>query len=159
MIYGKLDSPSTYFPLLGHPIWEEALGFLKKLPENPSLGIIQLRGNEMFVNVHTYATKLASLCRFEGHRNMIDVQYIISGGELVDWSLKEELIEDGVYDVERDFQFYQTPEEKSTTRVHLRPGYFGVFFPEDGHRPQIQDGSEIDVVKAVVKIHRNLFER
>ena len=47
---------------------------------------------------------------------------------------------------------------QSLTRVHLTAGYFGVFFPEDGHRPKINDGIHKGVLKAVVKIHRALLD-
>jgi biofilm protein TabA len=179
MIYGKLDTPSTYTPIIGHPVWEEALAALRGLDANSPLGITELRGKDMFINVHTYETLPESECRFEGHRDMIDVQYIIEGGELIDWVLKEELEEDGEYLVEKDFQYYQAPEGSSQesgvgnqesgvrslggavqplTRVHLKAGYFGVFFPEDGHRPKLNDGLNEGVLKAVVKINRKLLE-
>jgi YhcH/YjgK/YiaL family protein len=184
MLYAKLDTPSTFTPLLGHPIWEEALAALSKLDENSPLGITELRGKDMFVNVHTYDTLPESECRFEGHRDMIDVQYIIKGGELVDWVLKSELKEDGAYLVEKDFQYYHPPVAdeveglnglkveggassphrytnpstiRPLTRLHLKAGYFGVFFPEDGHRPKLNDGIHKGVLKAVVKIHRALL--
>lgn len=169
MIYAKIDTPSTYTPLLGHPVWEEALTALRGLDEDSPLGITEIRGKDMFINVHTYETLPEDECRFEGHRDMIDVQYIIAGGELVDWVLKEELEEDGEYLVEKDFQYYAAPEgrgqesggrrqELNQTRIHLLSGYFGVFFPEDGHRPKLNDGIHKGVYKAVVKIHRKLLE-
>lgn len=181
MIYAKLNTPSTYTPLIGHPVWEEALAALRELTEDSPLGIIELRGKDMFINVHTYETLPAEECRFEGHRDMIDVQYIIAGGELVDWVLKEELQADGEYLEEKDFQYYAAPEasviedskwrmaddgegemasddEMPLTRVHLKAGYFGVFFPEDGHRPKQNDGIHKGVYKAVVKINRALLD-
>ncbi len=168
MIYAKLDTPSTYTPLIGHPVWEEAFEALRKLTADSPLGIIELRGKDMFINVHTYDTLPEEECRFEGHRDMIDVQYIIAGGELVDWILKEELEADGEYLVAKDFQYYAAPDSGSQesgvrsqatlTRVHLKAGYFGIFFPEDGHRPKLNDGIHTGVYKAVVKIHRKLLE-
>jgi biofilm protein TabA len=157
MIFAKLNSPSIYTPLIGHPVWELGLSFLQELNELSSPGITELRGNKMFVNVHTYLTKTELDCRFEGHRNMIDLQYIIKGGELIDWYLKEELEEDGLYDVEKDFQFYKCPTNLSGSRISLKTGHFAIFFPEDGHRPQINDGQNDSVLKAVVKIDRELF--
>ena len=174
MLYAKLNTLSTYTPLLGHPVWEAALAALRKLDKNSPLGITELRGKDMFVNVHTYETLPESECRFEGHRDMIDVQYIIWGGELVDWVLKAELEEDGEYLVEKDFQYYTAQQgrgqesegsglglgvspSQSQTRLHLTAGYFGVFFPEDGHRPKQNDGIHKGVLKAVVKINRALL--
>ena len=57
MIFAKLKNSSTYSPLIGHPVWEEAFVFLRDLNEDSSLGITELRGNKMFVNVHEYQTK------------------------------------------------------------------------------------------------------
>ncbi|MDQ8193289.1 YhcH/YjgK/YiaL family protein [Coraliomargarita sp. SDUM461004] len=158
MLYGKLDTPSTYLPLLGHPIWEEALNALRQLDAGSPLGVQELRGKDMFINVHTYDTLIESDCRFEGHRDMIDVQYIIQGGEYVDWMLKSELLQDGSYQEATDFQYYKTPTRRLSTRVHLRAGYFAIFFPEDGHRPQLSDGVAPSVYKAVVKINRALLD-
>lgn len=157
MIYAKLDSPSTYLPLIGHPVWDEAIEVLRQLTTESPLGIIEIRGKDMFVNVHTYDTKKRSDCRFEGHRDTIDVQYIIEGGELVDWIFKTELQEDGKYLPEKDFQYYLPPTELPATQLHLKAGYFGIFFPQDGHRPKVNDGTNTGVLKAVVKINRALF--
>ncbi len=157
MIFGKLNNPSTYKPLIGHPVWKLALDFLSKLNEQSTRGITELRDDKLFVNVHKYATKHELDCRFEGHQNMIDVQYIIKGGEFIDWHLKEDLVADGPYDDEKDFQFYKCPSKLSGTRINLKAGYFAIFFTEDGHRPQINDGVNESVLKAVVKIHRQLL--
>ena len=157
MIFAKLKNPSSYKPLIGHSVWEQALEFLRELNEQSPLGITQLRGDKLFVNVHTYLTKSDEDCRFEGHRDMIDLQYIINGGEFIDWHLKEDLVAEGVYDEGKDFQFYKCPTILSGTRISLKTGHFAVFFPEDGHRPQINDGINDSVLKAVVKIHRELL--
>ena len=157
MIFAKLKNSSTYQPLIGHPVWDQALGFLRELNEQSSLGITELRDDKLFVNVHKYATKPELDCRFEGHKNMIDVQYVIKGGEFIDWYLKEDLVRDGPYNDEKDFQFYKYPSKLSGTRISLQAGYFAIFFPEDGHRPQINDGQNDSVLKAVVKIHQGLL--
>ena len=157
MIFAKLKNSSTYSPLIGHPVWEEALSFLREVNEESTLGITEMRSDKMFLNVHTYQTKPESDCRFEGHHNMIDVQFIIKGGEFTDWHLKENLVADGAYDIEKDFQYYKCPSKLSGTRISLQAGHFAIFFPEDGHRPQINDGQNDSVLKAVVKIHRELL--
>jgi biofilm protein TabA len=157
MIFGKLKNPSTYKPLVGHPVWKQALDFLSELNEQSILGITELIDDKLFVNVHEYATKHELDCRFEGHQNMIDVQYIIKGGEFIDWHLKEDLMTDGPYDEEKDFQFYKCPSNLSGTRINLKAGYFAIFFTEDGHRPQINDGKNDSVLKAVVKINGELL--
>lgn len=157
MIYGKLDTTSTYLPLLGNEVLDQAFDALSKLNDKSPIGITHLRDDLMYMNVHTYSTKPRNDCRFEGHRDMIDVQYMISGGELIEWVLKANLIEDGEFDEDRDFQYYHRPESPSPTQVRLAPGHFGIFFPEDGHCPKIADGTHDSVYKAVVKIHKSLL--
>lgn len=158
MIFGHIDASSTYTPLISHPVWSEAFSALRSLTTESELGITELRGEQMFLNVHGYDTKPAVDCRFEGHREMIDLQYMIRGGELIDWVLKQELQADGDYLAERDFQYYHRPSCPPLTRLHLRPRHFAIFFPEDGHCPMIHDGTHDSVFKAVVKIHRSLLE-
>ena len=51
MIFAKLKNPSTYKPLIGHPVWDLALGFLHKVNERSPLGITLLKGEKMFMNV------------------------------------------------------------------------------------------------------------
>lgn len=157
MIFGKLKNFSSFYLKPNHLIWSKVLNFLLNLSPNSPLGITELIGNNLLVNVHSYSTKPESNCRFEGHQNMIDVQYIIKGGEFIDWYSKEDLEVDGPYDEETDFQFYACPSKLSGTRIALKAGYFAIFFPEDGHRPQINDGQNDSVLKAVVKIHRELL--
>jgi YhcH/YjgK/YiaL family protein len=157
MIFGHIDEPSTFLPLSSHPMWSEAFAALAALDRDSPLGVTELRGEKMFVNVHTYETKPAEQCRFEGHRDMIDVQFMIDGGECIEWVLKEQLEADGDYLPERDFQYFHRPARPSLSRVHLLPRHFGIFFPEDGHCPKIHDGIHPSVFKAVVKIHRSLI--
>ena len=156
MIFSKLKNPSTHQPLIGHPVWEQALGFLLELNEESPLGITELRGDKLFVNVHTYLTKSDEDCRFEGHRNMIDLQYVIKGGEFIDWHLKDDLVMDGPYD-EKGLPVLQMSIKTFRYPLKSRSRLLCNFFPEDGHRPQIKDGKNDSVLKAVVKIHRELL--
>ncbi len=158
MIFGKLLEVRTH-PVFGHDnIWRDAFSALASLTRRSPLGVTPLRGDSMFINVHTYKTKMLEDCRFEGHRNMVDVQFVIEGGEYIDWVDKSELVEDGEYLVGNDFQYYKNPLSTPGTRLHLQAGHVGVFFPQDGHRPQINDGMSPGVLKAVVKIHRKLLD-
>lgn len=158
MIYGPIDHAEEIgFPLC-NPVWTRSLAALQALHPDSQPGITEFEGGRHYLNVHTYETKPLEQCRYEGHRDMIDVQYMIRGGELIEWVLKDDLEEDGPYLSERDFQYYHRPAAPVPTRVRLAPGHFGIFFPEDGHCPKIHDGVHDSVFKAVVKIHRSLLE-
>ena len=155
MLFARLDTSSTYLPLQKHPIWEKALEALHGLDMTSELGTEWLIPERMYLNVHTYATRVREQCLFEGHRQMIDIQYMIHGGELIEWAIKADLQPANDYNASKDFQPFLRPD--TATQLHLTSGHFAVFFPEDGHCPQIQDGKYSEVHKAVVKIDHRLF--
>jgi YhcH/YjgK/YiaL family protein len=157
MIFGDLAWRTNYAPLFSQSPWREAWEFITALPEDPELGITELQGERLYVNVHTYATKPVEACNFETHRHTVDLQVVLRGGEYIDWMPRECLQPAGEWDAEKDFQFYQPPQVTPSTRVHLTAGRYVVFYPNDGHRPQMQDGRHDSLVKAVAKIHTSLL--
>ncbi len=159
MLFGNLLSPTTYYPLVNHPIWDEAFSTLRSLSLNTPLGTTYLKEEMMFLNVHQYPTKPRVKCRFEGHRNMIDLQYMIQGAEIIDWADKSKLIAEEPYDREKDIEYFIGPKDVCMTQLHLQSGQFAIFFPDDAHRPQISDDIESFVYKAVIKIDKELLDR
>lgn len=157
MITGKLNEPETYGFLMNHAVWKEAFDWLKVLPENPEPGIHAIRNNnEMFANVHGYAPIPREQCRYESHRKYVDLQYVIRGGELIEWQLAGKLNTDGGYDAEKDLQFYRLGESK--TVIHKLPGHFSIYYPPDAHLPKMHDGIHDDIFKLVIKIQRSLLD-
>ncbi len=157
MLLSHIDHPSTYQPLAGSDIWQQALDWIKTYAHDAKEGIYELRGQDMFVNVHGYDTLPEDQCRFESHRQYIDLQYCIRGGERIAWQLTSELITDGGYNPDKDFQYHKTTT--ATTILTLTPGCFAVFYPEDGHRPKQYDGVNQRVWKLVVKIREECCPR
>lgn len=156
MLFGHLSTPATYDRLAHQPALQQALAWLRTMPEDQPEGIVELAGRDMYVNVHGYATLPREDCRFESHRRYVDLQYCIRGGELIDYCLLDRLPGNSGYDAEKDFIFHQPPAEYSTLR--MTPGDFGIFFPDDAHRPKVHDGRNAAVHKLVVKIDLKLFQ-
>jgi len=154
LIFGHIDNPITYQPLLKNKIWLEALEWIKNNVDNTSGGIYELHGKDMYVNVHDYETLPLKSCRFESHRRYIDLQYCISGGEKIAWKPVADLKKDGEYDEKKDFQFYLSDIPGNI--LTFVPGTFGIFFPEDGHQPKVFDGGNTRVKKLVFKVN-NIF--
>src|SRR5439155_23683956 len=98
MIHGHLHTPDAFAPLLLHPVWKEAFEFLKSLPAQPAKGIHPIRGEDMYVNVMEYATLPREQCHFESHRKYVDLQYTITGSEVIEWRRSGELETAGRYD-------------------------------------------------------------
>ena len=157
MLFARLDAPSTFLALKDDPIWDQAIKALGNLTSESPLGTEWLIPEQMYLNVHTYFTKPRKDCLFEGHQKFIDIQYMIKGGELIDWAIKSDLKPVDAYDQLRDFQSFLPPQ--TSTCLHLLSGHFAVFFAEDAHCPQISDGTHPEVYKAVVKIDHQLFEK
>jgi len=157
MLFGKLDAPGTYVELLRHPIWREALDWIRGMPTDPPIGIQELRGSSMYVNVHGYETEPREKRRYESHRRYVDLQYGIRGGELIDWLPIEELEPSDEYNASKDVRHYRLPSAPGAT-FWLWPGSFAIFFPGDGHMPKVSDGINARVDKLVIKIDGKLLK-
>lgn len=156
MLCGHLDSPGTYSTWLTHPVWREALRWLREMPAGQPPGIYQLKGDDMFVNVHGYDTKPRENCRYESHRRYVDLQYCISGGEIVDWQPTALLQATDDYNATKDVVHYAIPATAGA-ELRMTARRFAIFFPCDGHMPKIADGAQSRVEKLVIKIDERLL--
>jgi YhcH/YjgK/YiaL family protein len=117
---------------------------LKTLPT----GKYAIDGDNIFALVSEYKTKSESEGKLEAHRKYLDVQYLISGEELMGYTpLGGQKILDS-YKEENDIVFFTG--DKSFTKVS--EGMFAIFFPEDVHMPGISTGKISDVKKLVIKV-------
>lgn len=147
MILDTLENAAKYAGLkMGI---SEAFGFLDQpgLAELPD-GKYEIMGDHVFALVARENGRAVSDGELEGHRNYIDIQYVISGDESMGWSPREGLIHSVEYDAEKDLEFFQG-EPQSLVRVP--PGSFAVFLPTDAHLPLLGEGA---IHKVVVKVKR-----
>jgi len=151
MIYGHLDIPATYACLVAHPTWRQAFDWLRQLPDRPALGIHPIDGEELYANIMEYETLPREQCRFESHAKYIDLQFTISGLELIDCAWSSHLAPDGGFSAEKDLQFY-LPADPLTT-LFMGPRHFAIFFPCDAHRPKVRTAGPASAFKLVVKIN------
>lgn len=117
---------------------------LKSLPT----GKFPIDGENIFALVSEYQTKSESGGKLEAHRKYIDVQYIISGEELMGYAPLggQKVLEP--YKEENDIVFFTG--DKSFTKVSA--GMFAIFFPEDVHMPGINTRKISNVKKLVIKV-------
>jgi YhcH/YjgK/YiaL family protein len=131
--------------------WDKAFEFLK----NSKLSTLELMrydidGDNLFATPSEYLTKNKEDANFEAHRKYIDIQYVISGKELIGIapvSLQDQILEP--YDSTRDIEFMTVTRD---TEVTATPDRFFIFFPSDAHRPSLKDGENSRVRKIVVKV-------
>ena len=155
MIHGYLKESSQYIELLRAEIWREAFAAIACLTPDSPLGITQLRGPHLYINVHTYETAQEDACNWESHRHTIDLQYIISGSEGIGLAQLQDLGAPTGYREEKDTLSYQ--QRAADSLLLLKPGGWAIFFPRDPHKPKIASGIDTRVLKAVVKIDESLL--
>ena len=150
MIIDTLENSEKYY--LVHKNLQKAFDAIKNtLDKDMPVGKYEIDGKDLFISVQEYDTKLEENARFEAHRKYIDIQYIVSGEEVVEVTDLSKTSVKTAYNEEKDVEFYS-----ATARVwrgSLTAGEYGIFFPNDVHRPAIAvDGAPAPVKKILVKI-------
>ena len=134
------------------PCLQKALSFLRwtnvsELAE----GKVEIEGERIYALVQCYDTLAADKLKLEFHRKFIDVQYIVSGEEVIGWASVERVAITEAYDEEKDIAFGTAPLGE-VTPVHLSAGQLVVLYPEDAHAPKLAAGKPSPVKKIVVKV-------
>ena len=113
-----------------------------------SAGKYPIDGENIFALVSEYKTKPESEGKLEAHKKYIDVQYVISGEELMGYVPLggQRILEQ--YKEENDIVFFTG--DKSFTKVSA--GMFAIFFPEDVHMPGICVEKKSKIKKLVIKV-------
>jgi biofilm protein TabA len=132
---------------------KEAIDFLRMdNMENLADGRTAINGQRVFALVQRYETKkIKGEPKFEYHRKYIDIQYIVSGEEVIGWAPAERVAITEPYDSEKDVCFGRVPEGE-VTPLYLRSGQMAVLYPEDGHAPGLAAERPSKVMKVVIKI-------
>jgi YhcH/YjgK/YiaL family protein len=157
MIFSTITHTESMSVFAGLPALGRALDWIRTQAASAELGITELEGRDLFMNVCEYKTQSREACAWESHRHTADVQYCIEGAECIDWSAPMPSVEPERYEAERDFEFWPKAIEPSTS-VALLPGSFVVFLPGELHRPMIDCGASGRIRKAVAKIDIRLLE-
>ncbi|MBU2540183.1 YhcH/YjgK/YiaL family protein [Patescibacteria group bacterium] len=114
-------------------------------------------GRDVVMNLFSYQTKKLKEKKAEVHKKYIDIQYVISGTELIGLGFnnpQNELLEE--YNEEKDCTFYKKIENEHFLVINR--GMFVIFFPTDIHRPGCIFNEKSDIRKMVIKILVNKYE-
>lgn len=150
MIVSDLEHIERQLPMTAS--FKKAIEFLRR-PESSALpdGRVDVDGDFVFALPQRYETALAETPRFEHHRKYIDIQFIVSGEEIIGWAPAERMTVTEAYDPGKDIAF-GTAKAGETTPVCLRAGQMAILFPEDGHAPRLAAGEPSAVHKIVMKV-------
>lgn len=93
---------------------------------------------DVFVISETVEGKSKSDALLESHRNFIDVQLCRNNVDNMGWTSIKDCTDVKEDIVERDLIFYNNKVQK---HISVGPDNFVIFFPWDGHAPNIGEGS------------------
>jgi biofilm protein TabA len=127
----------------------EILQFLKE-HDAAALPVTELEimGRDLFVRPSEYLTRAPAEGRFETHEVYADLQYIVSGAEIMQVVPSDRLTPVTPYDAKTDFRFFTADQD--ITDLIVRAGEFTVFFPGEAHKPMCQRGEGPEFVKKLV---------
>ncbi|HEY3389708.1 MAG TPA: YhcH/YjgK/YiaL family protein [Prolixibacteraceae bacterium] len=148
MIIDRIENASLYSPL-GSGI-AEALEYIKNNKLNTiDSGSYDIREGKLRMIVNEYEQKCTDRTTMEAHRKNIDVQYWVSGSELMGYApLKSQTILEP-YNEEKDFSNYASA---GASFSKLEPGMFAIYFPTDLHTAVMDSNCDSKVRKIVFKV-------
>ena len=149
MIYDNLQNIELYKGL-SKDIYE-GLNFLRQAEPDMENGVYQLSPRVKAI-VSEYETMKDNEYGYEAHKKFIDIQSVLKGEEKVCCSPIERLKEIKPYSGEIDAAFYMEDIITQPSSLFLHPGIFAIFFPQDGHMPQLCVEEPMLVKKIVVKV-------
>lgn len=152
MVYDSLQNIEQYKGL-SDDIYE-GLMFLKNADPEISKGVYQVNPRVKAI-VSEYETKRVNEYGYEAHKRFIDIQCVLKGEEKVACFPIERLKETKPYSEEIDAAFYTSDINHQPSYLSLLPGYFAIFFPQDGHMPQLCVNEPMSVKKVVIKVELN----
>lgn len=146
MIVDAIENFEKYTSL--HPLFVHVLEFLEScdLHALETGTMRELRGRDLFVKIAQTKPKKKEDAKLEGHERYIDIQIPLSDTEIMGYASVKHCVPLDSYDAEKDVTFF---EGLADSYIAVTPGMFAIFFPQDGHAPEI---STKGVKKAVIKV-------
>ncbi len=150
MVFDNLKNCELYYGL--HPRFQEAFDFIKKaISEDLAAGKYEIDGKDLWASVQEYTSKLETEAKAEAHKNYIDIQYIVSGTEVIEGFDIDKATPKSEYNDVKDVMFYE--DNVNSTKGILNADEYGIFFPRDVHKPGMcLNGKQDTVKKIVVKV-------
>lgn len=146
MIIDNIRNDRRYYTV--DPRFIDAFSFLKRgdLAHLPD-GRYDIDGARIYATISRMAGKGRGGTLLESHRKYIDIQFAVTGTDVVGWKEREKCgrIREA-YDSRKDCVVY---DDEADSWIVLSPGTFIVFFPDDAHAPC---GGAGDLHKVVLKV-------
>ncbi len=154
MIHTEINSQESVLLQKKYPALATAIQWIKEKAESLPEGSYPL-GDGIIGMVQGYKTRPLEESKFESHIENIDIQYSISGEEIMGWEDLSKLTVKTPYNSDKDVTLYDIPEKYQ--QLILSPKHMVLLFPEDGHMPKLMVNQPEEVRKVVVKIAMSLL--
>lgn len=128
------------------PGLEEAIAAANALTDLEPRTVPLSGSNKILVQQGTTKTNVGQ--EIEAHREFLDIQYLLEGGETVGWAPIEKLTPAGEFNTAKDKGMYTG----DCDYMFIQPGYCYVVFPEDGHMPGVHLDTPVNYRKLVIKL-------
>ncbi len=149
MILDTLDQAARYSAL--SPRFHKAFAFLRTVTDQKAPGRYEIDGEEVYAFVQRHATKPVEERQYEAHKKYIDIQFMLSGREVMYWApLPLMKVVTMPFDESKDAALFALIPEG--VPVQVREGQYAIFYPEDAHIPSCAWGAPAEVLKVVVKV-------
>jgi biofilm protein TabA len=134
---------------LNKAVWDSAFAFMKRNDlVNMPKGKYNIDSPYVYASITDDPSKDFEKTNWESHRRYIDLQYIVTGEEVIGLNPVAQSTVTKPYDEKKDVANYSAEGQM----LHSVPGTFFLFFPSDAHRPNITPGGNKPVKKLVIKI-------
>lgn len=145
----SVNARRFYLQYHKHPDWwEKAFVFLnRKDLTSLAPGNYPIAGEDVYASVSTYVPKDFDKTQWESHRKYADIQCMIEGEEKIGEAPVSKLTLTVPYNETKDAANYKGPGKYYIAK----PGTFFIFFPGEGHRPNIKaHAADTAMVKKIV---------
>ena len=151
MIIDNINNCEKYYDV--NPRFRKAFEFIKKaVEENLGVGKYEIDGTDVYASVMENVTRDEAECKYEGHKNYIDIQFIASGIEVMQFADISRMSSNTEYIQERDIMHFNNFDKASIAVI--KDNEYAIFFPNDIHKPGVAfDEKKMHVKKIVVKVH------
>jgi YhcH/YjgK/YiaL family protein len=147
MLYDHIENAATYYKL--SPRIEAGLRFLQRSDlQTLPVGTMELDGERLFALIQEYPTKRPEETFWETHKKYIDVQYIVSGAEVMRFAPRQSMQLKEEYNPQRDI-FVWTGDGQ---QLVLSAGCFVIFHPHDVHMGGLLIDQPRPIRKIVLKL-------
>lgn len=118
-------------------------------------GTYPIEGDLIYAKVFDNTSKPVAETHSEYHNNYVDVQFFVTGGELMGYAPKKCEVE--LCGQNPDDDVYFTDQVEGEQFIKLIPGDYIMLFPNDLHRPGVAEAEPQTYRKAVVKVAVSLL--